>query len=182
MADAENNSTPPWGDDFDAEKAWKLIQNLRTDKTELTEKVTSLTTDLETERQAREAAEKAVSEADVDGKVAAAEQRAAEAEKSLYVERAIRKHEIPEDLVDFLTGDTEEEILKKAERLASVGKPPAGNSNNPNPDDKDGEQDKPKVDAQGRPVPDLRPGHGGDDGPEPFDPDKIVASVRNSTY
>jgi hypothetical protein len=28
-------STPPWGDDFDAKKAWDLIQNLRTDKEKL---------------------------------------------------------------------------------------------------------------------------------------------------
>ena len=27
--------TPPWGDDFDAEKAWKLVQNLRSDKEKL---------------------------------------------------------------------------------------------------------------------------------------------------
>lgn len=27
--------TPPWGDDFDAEKAWKLIQDLRGDKEKL---------------------------------------------------------------------------------------------------------------------------------------------------
>lgn len=26
---------PPWGDDFDAEKAWKLVQNLRSDKDKL---------------------------------------------------------------------------------------------------------------------------------------------------
>lgn len=27
--------TPPWGDDFDAEKAWSLVQNLRSDKEKL---------------------------------------------------------------------------------------------------------------------------------------------------
>lgn len=28
-------ATPPWGDDFDAEKAWNLVQNLRSDKEKL---------------------------------------------------------------------------------------------------------------------------------------------------
>jgi hypothetical protein len=31
---------PPWGEDFDAEKAWKLVQNLRSDKEALTKRET----------------------------------------------------------------------------------------------------------------------------------------------
>jgi len=31
----QQTETPPWGDDFDADKAWTLIQNLRADKEKL---------------------------------------------------------------------------------------------------------------------------------------------------
>lgn len=34
-AAAPNADAPPWGDDFDAEKAWNLVQNLRSDKERL---------------------------------------------------------------------------------------------------------------------------------------------------
>lgn len=34
-AAATTETAPPWGEDFDAEKAWKLIQNLRSDKESL---------------------------------------------------------------------------------------------------------------------------------------------------
>jgi hypothetical protein len=32
------SQTPPWGDDFDAEKAWNLVQNLRADKEKLAQR------------------------------------------------------------------------------------------------------------------------------------------------
>lgn len=34
-AAAPTNDTPPWGDDFDPDRAWKLVQNLRTDNERL---------------------------------------------------------------------------------------------------------------------------------------------------
>lgn len=33
-------ASPPWGDDFDAEKAWNLVQNLRSDKERLQQRPT----------------------------------------------------------------------------------------------------------------------------------------------
>jgi hypothetical protein len=36
----QNEQQPPWGDDFDAEKAWKLVQNLRSDKEKLASRPT----------------------------------------------------------------------------------------------------------------------------------------------
>jgi len=164
--------TKPWGDDFDETKAWTLIQNLRADKTRLTES-------LATERQARETAEEAAKSSDTDGKIAAAEKRATDAERSLYVERALRKHSIDEDLVDFLTGDTEEEILARAERLAKVSTPKA-DGEKPAADKPDGEEgDKPAPELPERPTPGLTPGHGGTP-PEPFDADAVVTSIRKS--
>jgi len=177
-----DTSTPPWGDDFDADKAWTLVQNLRGDKDKLQGEKDELTSKLTTERQAREAAETKLTEADPEGKITAAEQRAKAAESSLWTERALRKHpELDEDLVDFLTGDTEEEILGKAERLAKRGKPADADGDKPDGDKPDG--DKPDGDKPdglpGTPRPDLTPGHGGD--PKPvFDADEVVASIRDS--
>lgn len=37
--------TPPWGDDFDAQKAWNLVQNLRGDKEGLQSKLTQAQAD-----------------------------------------------------------------------------------------------------------------------------------------
>lgn len=39
-AAAPETETPPWGDDFDPEKAWSLIQNLRSDKEKLQKRPT----------------------------------------------------------------------------------------------------------------------------------------------
>lgn len=178
MTDTATPSTPPWGDDFDAEKAWTLVQNLRGDKEKLQGEKDSLTAELTTERQAREDAEKAAKDVDPEGKLTAAEKRAADAERSLWTERALRKHAIDEELVEFLSGDTEEAILAKAEKLSKVGKPgdekPGGEKSD---EDKNG-ADKPEGgELQGRPAPALTPGHGGDS-PAPFDPEAIASAAR----
>lgn len=168
-------TTPPWGDDFDAERAWTLIQNLRGD-------VETVKTERDEARQERDDAKAADPEA--ADKLTAAETRAKTAETSLWTERALRKHSIDEDLVDFLTGDTEEEILAKAERLAGRSKPADSADNG----DKGGADKggKPDADADasagdqglpGTPKPSLTPGHGGDT-PAPFDPDAIAAKAR----
>ena len=165
-------TTPPWGDDFDAERAWTLVQNLRGD-------LEKRTTERDEARQERDDAKAAGDSTEAAEKLTAAEARAKTAETSLWTERAIRKHSIDEDLVDFLTGDTEEEILAKAERLAGRSKPdgdkPAGDSKDgdkPDGDKPDGDQGLP-----GTPKPSLTPGHGGDT-PAPFDPAAIAAKAR----
>lgn len=167
-------STPPWGDDFDAARAWTLLQNVRADLATAKDSIT-------TERQARTVAEDALKTADPEGKLAAAEKRAVDTEKSLFVERAIRKFPDLETLADLLTGDTEEEILAKAERLAKLGKPAEGKP------DADADAAKAAADAAaadadkdglpGRPAPSLTPGHGAP-APVPFDADAIVSKVR----
>jgi len=176
-------STPPWGDDFNAETAWTLVQNLRGDKDKLQTEKDDLTSKLTTERQARTDAEAKLTDADPEGKLTAAETRAKVAETSLWTERALRKHpDLDEDLVDFLTGDTEEEILGKAERLAKRGKPDGDKPADKTEDKPDGDKpaDKPDGDGlPGTPKPDLTPGHGGDPKPA-FDPDQIVSAARGS--
>lgn len=151
----------PWGDDFDAERAWRLVQNLRTEKDEIKAERDRLKSPPQEGKEKASATEK----------LTAAEARAKEAERALYLERVYRAH--PEldsdDFRDFLTGDTEEEIKTKAERLARLGKP------------KDGDQgDKPDQSGAtppGKPTPSLVPGHGGEEAPV-FDPVAIAKKAR----
>ncbi|WGH21354.1 scaffolding protein [Arthrobacter phage Emotion] len=163
----EDKSTPPWGDDFDAAKAWTLIQNLRSDKETL-----------KTERD--EAQTKLQASKD-------AEDRAVKAERELWTERALRKHPEAEDLAEFLTGDTEEEILTKAAKLAGVRKPADDGDKGDKPDaDKDkGDADKDKGGSSpdkgdglpAKPTPNLTPGHGGEES-KPFDAEAIAKAAR----
>ncbi|WP_157008518.1 hypothetical protein [Agromyces laixinhei] len=118
-ATEETKSTPPWGDDFDAEKAWRLIEALRADKVAMKEKL--------------DAAENSGFDL-------------VETRRELYVERALRKHPGAADLADFLSGETEEEILAKAERLAKASMPPAA--------------PEPEATLPAKPKPALLTGHG----------------------
>jgi hypothetical protein len=153
--------TPPWGSDeeFNPEKAWQLVQNLRADKDKLTTKVT----DYERSVQEAEDAKKDDLTKALD-KVTAAEKRAAEAERQLIVAKALRDHpelsEI-EDVEDFLTGETAEEIEAKAVRLAA-GRKPA----------------EPKQDPSRRPRSALVPGHSTSEADPEFDPDAIAKAAR----
>lgn len=180
MADTNDNAAP-WGDDFDADRAWALVQNLRTEKEALKTERDTLKADLQASSTAK---------GDSADAIAAAEKRAKDAEKALYVERALRKHPTLEDFAEFLTGDSEEEILQKAERLASIGaksdeEPGDAHENSGEqesteqiaPDAQDGDQDDENEGLPGKPTPDLKPGHGGET-PPVFDPVAIAQSAR----
>lgn len=164
----------PWGDDFDEAKAWTLVQNLRGDKS-------TLQADLATARQALTEAETKATAGETE------KDRADKAERALWTERALRKHPtVSEDFVDFLSGDTEEEILAKAERLSKVGQPKAPAVDDPKPDaDPKPDDPKPEEPAKpelpGKPKPDLTPGHGAD-APAAFDPDAVVAAIRKNSH
>lgn len=164
MPDAQ---TPPWGDDFDAEKAWTLIQNLRSDLTKAKDATTA-------ERQAREAAEAKAADVDPEGKIKAATERAEKAEKALAVKDVLLDFPALKGYEDFLTGSTPEELKASAERLAALGKP-AGEPT-PKGDEKGGEGSTPP--AAPTPQEKLTPGHGGD-APAPFDPDAIATAARS---
>lgn len=109
----EGEETPPWGDDFDPARAWKTIQNLR--EVEKAHKKA----EAERERAEKERAEAEKTELQkAEEAVTAARTEALEARRELWTERAARKFEIPDDLLEFLAGDTEEQIQKRAEALA----------------------------------------------------------------
>ena len=174
-ADAKPDAgTPPWGDDFDAERAWRLVQNLRAEITD----VKAERDGLKTERD--QLAKESGTESE---KVKAAEDRATTAEKALNVERALRKFPDLEDVADLLDGEDEEAVMKKAERLSAIGKKPGddkdgadGDKDGKKPDDADNADGLP-----GKPTPDLKPGHGGD-APEPFNPEAIAREARKARY
>ncbi|UVK59024.1 scaffolding protein [Microbacterium phage Cen1621] len=175
-----DNGTPPWGDDFNAETAWTLIQNLRGElKTVKTERTTF--------KNERDALSQKVEEHENAGKSAeelkaAAEKKAADdlaaARRELWIERALRKHGVPEELVEFLSGDDEEAILAKAEKLAGLGQK-SDKSDADDAADKGGDAsgDAGTPQKNSRPASGLTPGHGGDD-PEPLDLDALVLASR----
>jgi hypothetical protein len=171
--DPANTSTPPWGDDFDAARAWALVQNLRADLTAEKGKVATVTGERDSAISERDSAitERDTLQTDLQAK--------STLEKDLFVERAIRKHPAAEAFADFLTGDTEDEILAKAARLAGASAPAPAEPTDP--DAGDAANGDPAPDPVTRPTPSLTPGHGGDT-PAPFDADAIVKSVRGSSY
>lgn len=166
-------STPPWGDNFDAEKAWTLIQNLRTDKDTLQTKLTSTESERDAlAKTAQEAEDAQKSDAQkLADRLAAAEKALGEKDRELAKTRVLAKHSIPEELADFLTGATEEELTAQAEKLATLAKPKEV-------EQEEEEEEKPTAaDLPGKPAPALTPGHGGDE-PKPFDPVAIALAAR----
>ena len=161
MPDDEKPAEKPFEGEFDAERAARLIENLRADlakiKTERDEARTAL--------QEKADAEKTEAQK-LQDRLAAAEETAKKTGRALLIERATRKHSLPDDVVEFLTGDTEEEIEAKAQRLAALGSPK-----------KDESKEEPGSGLPEKPKADLVPGHGGDDA-ETFDPDAIAAAAR----
>lgn len=140
---------PPWGEDFDAEKAWKLVQNLRADKESLSKrealtpeqkaKLSEYDKVLESQKTAEQKAQDAL---------AAAEKRAGS-----LIQRAV-KAEIkaladgfadPEDAVAFLsdknyasgddvdTASIKTDLADLLARKPHLGKSPANRVPAPNP-------------------------------------------------
>lgn len=166
-------TTPPWerdGKPFDPERAWSLITALRGEVDDLKADRDAI----KTERDAMAAEKAAAEDAKKDDltratdRLTAAEKAAADAQRTLWVERALRKYQLEDDDVDFLTGDTEDAITAKAERLAARGKARKDEGETPEP-------------PTHRPAPALTPGHGGD-APVPFDPDAIAKAARQSAF
>lgn len=160
MPDAAKTE-PDFDGPFDEERAKRLIAHLRDE-----------VKDTKAERDALKARVTATEDSkktdDEKGaeRLNAALKEAADAKRALFVERAVRKHELPDDVVEFLSGDTEEEIFAKAERLSTLSKPKAPEA-----------PEAPAPEAPERPTPDLKPGHNTDDA-KPFDAAAIAAASR----
>lgn len=106
---------PPWGSDaeFSAEKAWSLLQNVRSDLTET--------------KAALEAARKdAASLDEFRVKAQEAEDTAQETALSLHRERAARVHKLTDEQVEFLAELTDPEgIDARAAKLAAMTAAPS---------------------------------------------------------
>lgn len=167
----------PWGDDFDEERAWALIQGLRSDKA-----------DLKRERdEARQERDDATTAKD------AAEKDAGKARKALstYERTAILKEfSIDEDdAKEFLPeGLSTDELRRKAERLAKRNaksddskddeKDKGQESETDSKDDEGDDSASDKGDLPGRPKPALSPGSGGEPSAGALDLDAIAEATR----
>lgn len=158
-APAATTEAPPWGDDFDAGRAWTLVQNLRADKDKLSGKVTDFEkaaqaqadkekTDLQRATERAERAEKAIADRE------AADKRQA----------VLGKHGLSAEDAAFLAGVSDDDLDARAQALAArlgVGKATDAAEAIP-----------------GKPTPTLTAGHESSDAAEAFDPLALAEKVH----
>lgn len=152
------DKAPKWEGDFDPERAAKLVANLRSDMDKLKQE----RDELRRVQQEREDAEKSELEKAV-ARAERAEQALQTAERDKLRSAIAKKHELPDELVGFLDGDTEDDIEAKAKALAEFA----------------AARRDPADDLSGKPKPRLVPGHGDDSDSAPFDPDAIAKAARS---
>lgn len=135
-AEQQPAEAPPWGDDFDPDKAWKLIQNLRSDKEKLAAR--EVLTDehkailAEHEKQIEASKTELQKAQEAAGKVPTLEAQnlrlQVALEKGLTGDRA--------ELMARLQGETKEELLADADKLLALlapGAPAEPQTPRPNP-------------------------------------------------
>ena len=123
----ENTSTPPWGsdEDFNPEKAWSLIQNLRSEKTELQNKMTTLNN--EHSATLSTLSERDASIEELQASLELSEEAAKQAEAEHQQLAALRTKEnlltnagIPASYAGNVTGDTEDDWAESVAQLAQL--------------------------------------------------------------
>lgn len=140
-------STPPWGSDenFDPNRAWTLIENLRAEKEKLAARP-ALTAEQQqqlTEYQRLVEASQTEQERQANA-LAAAQRQAEQAQAEAIRYRAAATYGIPAEHFDLLGTGTEQEISARAEKLRTLlAAPPAALASTA---------------PQTRPVAQLRPG------------------------
>jgi hypothetical protein len=113
-------AAPPWGDNFDAERAWKLVQDLRADKEKLAARPV-----LTPEHQAalgehQRLIDLGKSELQRHQEAAAAAQAVADKATADAIRwKVAATHGIPSEDFDLLGNGTEEEITSRAQRIAA---------------------------------------------------------------
>lgn len=138
---------PPWGEDFDAEKAWNLVQNLRADKDRLSQRPVLTPEQQQKLDEYTRLEEASKSDAQrLQEESAAARLDAEKAQGEALRLRVAIEHGLGKEDIDLLGSGTQEEVAARAQRIAdlraaAVAAPPA-----PTP-----------VPGQ-RPVEQLRPG------------------------
>lgn len=125
----ETAAAPPWGDDFDAQKAWNLVQNLRADKEKLASRE-ALTDDQKVKLAEYDSLVEA-SKTDAQRRDEELEKFRAEAAAKAAVEaenlrfRVALEKGLPANLVGRLQGSTVEEVTADADTLLALIKPAA---------------------------------------------------------
>lgn len=103
----------PWGDDadFDAEKAWTLIQNLRGDKAKTQQERDELAARVQAEQDAKLSDQERIAKELEDARKELASARRA---------KALADYSLPESALTFLTAESAEDIDKQASALAGL--------------------------------------------------------------
>lgn len=144
----------PWGDDFDEDRAWTLIQNLRGDKAKTQQERDELAAQVKAVEDAKLSEQERIAKELEQAKTELAEQRR---------QVALSRYDLPESALVFLTAESAEEIDKQASALAGLAPKK--------------EPEAPKAPADSRVKPALPNGQT-DDIPEPFDPRAIAQRAR----
>lgn len=152
-APTTQDKAPKWDGDFDPDRAATLVAKLRQERDGFKTERDALAAKMGEKEDAEKSEFQRLQE-----RAEKAERALKEAETSLLRAKVAKEHSIPEDLVGFLTGETEEEMKARAESLSAFVKAPAD-------------------DVQGKPKPALTPGHNAPPEAE-FDPEKVAAAAR----
>lgn len=161
----------PFEGEFDAERAARLIENLRGEIADLKKDRDTL----KSEKQEREDSEK--SEVDrLKDALERAQGETKDAKRQAALRRAQAKHGLSdEDVEEFLDGVDEDKIEARAARLAErLGNGSQESGGSGEGGDGDGEDDG----LSGKPKPRLTPGTGGGSDEDGFDEDAVVTSAR----
>lgn len=107
------DSSPTWDGEFDPERASRLVANLREENKATKKALAEVNAKLAEYEQAKMSdLEKLTLRAET------AEKELAEKKRALLVVESARKHNLSDDLMQFITGDTPEEVDKQAQLLA----------------------------------------------------------------
>lgn len=147
---------PPWGsdDEFDPQRAWKLIQDVRSDADKRKAEAEELRQKVKKHEDASKSDQEKLEE-----RATTAEQRAVKAEKEAARFKVALKKGLTEVQARRLVGDSEEDLAKDADELLASFK---GSENE---------------ESQRRPRENLRPGAAPSSEPEENDPKKLAESV-----
>jgi hypothetical protein len=112
---------PPWGTDFDASKAWSLVQNLRADKEKLAQRPVLSDEQKQQLGEYNQLVQASKSDAQRLEEAARAAQSDAELARSETVRyKVAATYGISAEHFDLLGSGTEAEITARAERLAAL--------------------------------------------------------------
>lgn len=114
-------AAPPWGTDFDPEKAWNLVQNLRADKEKLSARPAMTTEQQQQLSEYQALVEASKSDAQRLQEQAAQAQRDAEQARADAIRyKAAATHGIPSDHFELLGSGTEDEVTARAQKIAEL--------------------------------------------------------------